>query len=45
MISATNDPSKLAMVAEELVKLACSQVESTSHTLGKETVEQLRNCP
>lgn len=38
----TKDSSKLAIAAEELIKAACSQVESTSLTIGKETVENLK---
>ena len=40
--SASKDSSKLAMAAEELIKAACSHVESTSLTIGKETVEGLK---
>ena len=39
--TASKDSSKLAMAAEELIKAACSHVESSSLTLGKETVEGL----
>lgn len=39
---ASKDSSKLAMAAEELIKAACSHVESTSLTIGKETVEGLK---
>ena len=36
------DSSKLTIAAEELIKAACSHVESTSLTIGKETVEGLQ---
>jgi hypothetical protein len=38
----SKDSSKLAIAAEELIKAACSHVESTSLTIGKETVEGLK---
>jgi hypothetical protein len=38
----TRDSSKLASVAEELVKAACSHVESTSLDLARETVDGLK---
>ena len=40
---ASKDSSKLAIAAEELIKAACSHVETTSLTLGKETVEGLKS--
>jgi hypothetical protein len=38
----SKDSSKLATAAEELIKAACSHVETTSLTIGKETVEELK---
>ena len=38
----TTDDSKLSIAAEELIKAARSHAESTSHALGKETVEGLK---
>jgi hypothetical protein len=39
--STPKDASKLANAAEELIKAACSHVESTSLSVGRETVELL----
>jgi hypothetical protein len=36
------DSSQLALAAEELIKAACTHVDSTSLALGKETVEGLK---
>jgi hypothetical protein len=41
-MSATKDMSKLTMAAEELIKAASTHVESSSLTIGKETVEGLK---
>jgi hypothetical protein len=40
--NATKDMSKLTMAAEELIKAASTHVESSSLTIGKETVEGLK---
>ena len=36
------DSSQLAIAAEELIKAACTHVDSTSIALGKETVDGLK---
>lgn len=36
------DTTQLAIAAEELIKAACTHVDSTSLTLGKDTVEGLK---
>ena len=41
-VASSKDSSKLATAAEELVKAAISHVETTSLTIGKETVEELK---
>jgi hypothetical protein len=41
-MSATKDVSKLTMAAEEQIKAASTHVESSSLTIGKETVEGLK---
>jgi uncharacterized protein YycO len=38
----SKDASNLATAAEELIKAACSHVETTSFTIANETVEELR---
>jgi hypothetical protein len=42
MMTTAKDSSKLATAAEELIKAACTHIESTSLTMGKETVEELK---
>jgi flagellar hook-associated protein FlgK len=42
MSSSPKDSSKLATAAEELIKAACSHVETASLSIGKETVEWLK---
>ena len=41
-VAPSKDSSKLATAAEELIKAPCSHVETTSLTIGKETVEELK---
>lgn len=41
-VPSSKDFSKLAIAAEELVKAACTHVESTSLEIGKETVKGLK---
>ncbi|KAJ1509981.1 hypothetical protein HMI54_001864 [Coelomomyces lativittatus] len=42
-VTAPKDSSKLASAAEELVKAACSHVQSTSLKMSNETVETLKS--
>ena len=41
-VAPSKDSSKLAIAAEELIKAACSHVKTTSLTIGRGTVEELK---